>query len=1509
MKISVGILLLSHAFALAQSNIPNVPQVPGRLLAGMIEPMQGRTAVLEIHEGYLWSAPESPGSLPGSDLRIRAWDISGITGDTPETRAINVQLKQTLSVSNGPLDSHGSLKSDQHLHLGSFNRSYRLDLETGDFVEDNRPPWLLAHSRAHAFSPWGMTKFDTYTPPFGLAEFQKEGVTIATWDHIALTGVIGHSFVIGNIMYVASEGSRTGVAAYDMASVMDESLPAEMRTPVLLDILTDGAPGGYQPEMWAGDGKLYVVFPYRTAGNGVRVADVTDPSDMKFIADFPIQSTDESMYAQFQDHFAFISGSKIDMRNFSEVLTLDLANTQRLDDPTLTGFSASQYALPAGNLVITGGYGDRQGAAIWAHQAEPDTTPPTVAYHTPKANQSGYPRYAPITLMIHETLEIRTIRNGETFMVRPILADDSLGNAITGNLAFSYNDFLTFTPHAPLAENTTYEVSLTAGGIQDVVGNGMTAYSFRFSTGAAVNTDNHLPAIDSVAVTTSPSTPGETISFSVSASDSDVGDTLEYRFDPGDGSDRTAWQASGEFSHVYSQQEHYNVIFQVRDGGQVFTSSSRKITIAPAAAATLPTSSAQLVVVPAAGAIPSALWCVNPDNDTITRVNATTHEILQEIQTGKDPRSVALASDGTIWVACHDSDELHLYLTDGTHFQTITLPYGSAPIALCPTPDALTILCTLSGSGRLLKYDAVTRSETGNIQLGPTARAIAITADGQRALVTRFISPEHHGEVWDVAVDAFTLTRTIPLLKNRGGRLTQDNTGGSRGVPNYLAGITLSPDNSRAWVASNQDNTDRGLLTGSYPADLTHDSTVRAVISQIDLNTNREVIDNTINQFDLTTVGRIDVDNASIPKAIAFSPLGDYMFVAMEGNNAVMVYDSLSFENASSGVVVARIAVGLAPQSLIVDSISNTLWVKNFTGRSVSALNLADLISIGSVQLSHTEIKTVAEEKLSAQVLLGKRVFYNADDRRMSAEAYISCASCHADGGHDGRNWDFTGRGEGMRNTIPLNGRGGTAHGRMHWTANFDEVQDFENDIRNGFGGTGFLTEALWADPDRQSPLGSLPKSGHSAELDALAAYLSSLSSDSTPRSSHRNADGTMTAAAVAGQTHFTALNCTSCHVPESGYRDGIPHNVGTFLPVSGMGMSAPLTGIDTPTLLDISHTAPYFHHGVAETLEDVFHIAGGTTYEAESLIPLGGGVTLRPAVGGQRLSILINYDNTSYSGFAQITGNGSGLQMVDVDGGTGGSSGLLIRAYSTRTQPHTFTIVANIGTANESTASGILGPTISSTGYRHLWIEGLELIAGENNTINITANAGWPNLHIDQITVSNVDDLASASAHRTVQTLDASDRAELMAYILQLGAPSPSVSAIETWRATHFPTEMENESVSGDGADPDADGVNNGIEYFMGTDPRVASTTQRPQFAPHQEDGQDYLRYTFQRDLSAMGNVFSIQKSYDLFDWFLPNNIIQRELSRTGDIQQLELLVPNEADEASQFIRLYIDR
>lgn len=190
--------------------------------------------------------------------------------------------------------------------------------------------------------------------------------------------------------------------------------------------------------------------------------------------------------------------------------------------------------------------------------------------------------------------------------------------------------------------------------------------------------------------------------------------------------------------------------------------------------------------------------------------------------------------------------------------------------------------------------------------------------------------------------------------------------------------------------------------------------------------------------------------------------------------------------------------------------------------------------------------------------------------------------------GHDGRTWDFTDRGEGLRNTTDLRGRAGTGHGRVHWSANFDEIQDFENDIRTHFGGLGFLSDQDFA--TTQDPLGS-PKAGLSQELDDLKAYVESL--QRAPDSPHRQADGTMTSLAEQGELVFRRLDCASCHAgqafTDSTLNASRLHDVGTLTPGSGQRLGAgALAGVDAPTLRGLWDSAPYFHDGSAATLQAV---------------------------------------------------------------------------------------------------------------------------------------------------------------------------------------------------------------------------------------------------------------------------------------------------------------------------------
>jgi YVTN family beta-propeller protein len=725
------------------------------------------------------------------------------------------------------------------------------------------------------------------------------------------------------------------------------------------------------------------------------------------------------------------------------------------------------------------------------------------------------------------------------------------GSALAGRYS-GQSGILNFAPDTPLTPGTTYEVVVPAGGMKDDVGNGVAAFTSRFTTGGTAVVGCTL------ATPRAPATVGTSVGFSPATAS---GANLQYSWNFGDGNS-TAFSSSPNASHAYSAPRHYPVILTVRSGTQTSTCSANQ-TIHTDVTATAPRSSGTI----AFDAARNRAWVVNSDANTVAAINAANNTKVLEQAVGLNPQTLAQAPDGRIWVTNFESGTLSvLDPTSGAVQQTIDLGRGSRPFGVVFNPLGTAAYVTLQGTGALVRLNPSTGAVQATLPIGPTPRGIAVTGDSSRILVTRYISPADRGEVVEVNPSAFTITRTFALATDPG----PDTEGSGRGVPNFITSVAIHPDGTRAWIPSKKDNTLRGLFRDGTA--LTFESTVRTIVSQISLQTNAEVL-----------ADRVDLNDRDLANAVLFSPIGDYAFVSTQGTNQIEVMDVYT-RQISTGLV----NVGRAPRGMVL-SAGGRLYVQNFMTRNVAVYDVSGILNATTNSATKlADVSTVATEPLSAQVLLGKQIFYNADDRRMNRDKYISCASCHQDGGHDGRVMDFTDRGEGLRNTTVLNGRRGVGQGRVHWSANFDEIQDFEHDIRNAFGGTGFMTDAQFNTGTRNQPLGDR-KTGVSAELDALSAYVSSL--NKVGASPFRNADGTMTAAALAGQAIFRGSGqCSTCHAG-ADFTDsatGVLHDVGTIKASSGHRLGGPLTGIDTPTLKGAWDSAPYLHDGSAATLLDV---------------------------------------------------------------------------------------------------------------------------------------------------------------------------------------------------------------------------------------------------------------------------------------------------------------------------------
>ena len=1379
-KILIATILLT-AF-ISQAQIPQVPAAfpnnactPGQLLyrqAGM-----GRVTNIAYHNGHIYT-----NNVAGNNAR------EFLFANTTDVNSffLNTDTGIPSVTSQG---NHGHYKIGDiiasHWHPSFLRTDVGVNLQDPpdpvDWVNYLDQPPAPDTGSIRIFYPWSVPfNWLQYGPTPATARLYRADQLLAEWEPLGDHGIAGNSILLGNILFITSDATMRGVAAYDISPVFNT--PPE--DPVLVDRL-NGLIGGYLGAIW----QDYIVLAGGSDRDILQVIDISDVTNMRLIKTFDL-SGDEALnagtnvpYVQTQDEFVFTRRHKINMETLELVHEFDEVGNNRPSGSVTGQIDMSQYLLPLGNLLISGGYSfeGRDAIGIWCHDASPDTTGPYVGYHIPQDGQNNFPLGAPISIVIAEELESFTIVNGESLIVRPVG-----GTPIDVWHSFSHDGVLTITPKNYFNIDTTYEVILPQGGIKDAAGNGIDGYSFSFSTGSAVSGSNSAPDINSFVSSSSPSEPNNSVNFSAFASDTES-DPIEYRFVFGDGTPATAWSSTSNITHIFTDVGHFNVKVQVRDIKPDGTSSVITQTLTQTIINLVTQAPPQSYSMMAINENTSQLWVVNPDNNSISTVNTLSNQLVSEYNLNNllntsqphHPNSLALDSANNVWITLRDSNQIVVLSPQGQLLEQINTGYGSRPQSIMNNSDGSIMFVALGSrgiadaeNGVLVKYNTLNRNEIDRVEIGPLPRAMALTGDNSRLFVAEFLARENHAVIWDINAVDLSVNNQLRLNRDRG--LSGIDSGGSDGpgVPNYISDLTISPDHQWLWFSGIKADTFRGLFfqqETELNLAASHDSTIRSVLGRIDLNENPPREPEFIGFNGIPS--RIDVDNSDSPSSITFNESGDYVFITLQGNNTLAAFDDLAVRNNVAQSTVFRAETGSAPQDSLFDANSNKIWVKNFMSRNVTSYELSSFFQSGTVQLMPIEVATVQSESLSANILAGKKEFYFAGnnplgENHMSFEGYISCASCHLNGSHDGRVWDFNQRGEGFRNTTDLRGRRGTGHGNVHWTANFDEIQDFVLDMVNHFKGTGFLLENNLPNP----PLGQ-PNANTAIELDQINNYVSSLDATTIPQSPYRLINGDITPQAQLGQIVFSQNGCNSCHNAATDFTNSQLsanpqlHNVGTIRDSSGQRLGEPLSGIDTPTLLGVWETKPYFHDGSAANIEDVFSVTGGYIIQAETAT-LSGGANI-PGF------IQYNYDSSSHGEFIRLPGT---MQLTNVDGGTGGIGAIGLRIINGAEQSQTITITVN------GNAHMIDVPQYeTSLDWREVRLDNIAWTAGATNVIEISLNSSQNNeFFIDDIIIATTNEINLAQPHRLVLDLPQGDFDNLLAYLKQLDGSDSSFIANE---------------------------------------------------------------------------------------------------------------------------------
>lgn len=510
----------------------------------------------------------------------------------------------------------------------------------------------------------------------------------------------------------------------------------------------------------------------------------------------------------------------------------------------------------------------------------------------------------------------------------------------------------------------------------------------------------------------------------------------------------------------------------------------------------------------------NALLATHPASRTITRLDRVNGRIEWQSSLGCEPGTVA-AVEEHFAVTCPDSGEVVVLDRRGSVVDRRVVGSGAFGVLY-----AGRLYITLSDDGVVLSLDPTTLIEIDRAPAGLRPRGLALkddilyVVDGLDASV-RLYDPR------DLA--------PIGLIE----------VGQQAGVAESISPHPSEPRLYAPHTRLNVTNLARQFDTTLFPTVASIDLEARSVIRRESLS---------LDSVDMPV---------GMPLAVAIDALRDRLYSVNASSDDVSIVD------LASGIGVGHVDVGQRPRDIAIAPDSSTVYTLDQHGGTITVID--------AEQMKVAATLTYARDPRPASIRQGERLFTTSRPTTIARDRWISCATCHLDGGADGQTW--LGTENGPRNTPTLRGLAGTEP--FHWSGDREDIRAFQKTFTGLMEGTGL------SDP----------------ELDALADFIESLHPLRSPR---RDPDGSLTAAAESGAGTFQRVGCASCHTPPL-FTDRRLHDVGTG---AASGSVAEVAGprFKTPSLRELWLTAPYLHDGRAATLRDAVAAHAAARLDAADL-------------------------------------------------------------------------------------------------------------------------------------------------------------------------------------------------------------------------------------------------------------------------------------------------------------------
>jgi mono/diheme cytochrome c family protein len=522
----------------------------------------------------------------------------------------------------------------------------------------------------------------------------------------------------------------------------------------------------------------------------------------------------------------------------------------------------------------------------------------------------------------------------------------------------------------------------------------------------------------------------------------------------------------------------------------------------------------------------------------------------------------------------HDGRD-RVYLADRNGDRVVRIAAGAASLAeanatalrephgLALTPDGNTLLVTSVADHALVVLDANTLQEQWRVELAAEPRPVAVSADGRQAVVgflssgalafvdlrTRAVSwrsldPRDH-----VIIDEKTVLfenehteeevertfETMRLGEARSRYRVPVETGRryARNVSRvaYLGNKALAlhqlatPQLRRVPPQVHKDSYGGGMVSGEN---------IPPLVYRMALIEEPGTVSSQLRAVTL---------DLHLPRALAYDDEDDRLFVGGYGNDNVLVISEASQPTAYVSSVISiegDARCGLDALAFTNDDALKFLWIHCELTRSLIRVGARDDGWASPEQWLRTE--PLLPDGRGPGVVAGAELFRRGGDFRLSDNGILACAACHPEGRADGLTWRL---GSSILQAPILAGRI-TDTEPYKWDGQDTTLSD---SLHHTIGRLGGHVESLTEE-----------------QYEALAAYLRSLSPPRTPTPKDPQA-------IARGRAVFEATGCDACHLGS------------TFTDRERHALDTSLGNVDTPSLLGLAHSAPYYHDGSAVNL------------------------------------------------------------------------------------------------------------------------------------------------------------------------------------------------------------------------------------------------------------------------------------------------------------------------------------